>query len=762
MWKFKNTLISFLVSAALFSGILWLVLSLFTIEISFVLPVVVGTVIMVSCCYSSALGKKEWIVPAAWLVLTILFAVFFWNKTADGLALLLNEAIDTYKQVHPKNYEIFVANDNTGMSYVIAELTALLAIGCTEAVKHRSAIFRWGVIALVVVAGVVFLPVISTVWLIAAALIILLVFFIGTAYRKQEINIVVRCTLLKTWLRTTAIILLVIAVFSSTLGLEHKPDAIYKLSENTINLVDELRYGSTDHTGLTEGDLSQVGTRQTGTETMLKVTMSQPTSYYLRGFIGEVYENNRWTELPKKTLYDNSDAFGALHQSGFYAQTQIAMAADMLDEEIIQYQNTVQIENVGLPSKYLYAPYELLPWSVALNKSAIGDSSVYADGFAGQREYSLSAANNLIVQYQKIAAMLYQNQDSGGAVDYLKDEAVYNQFVYAQYTELSSDIDSYLAGKLGGFVIDEGQVHFDYQKAKQNILYHLTESITYSEDVSAVENGVDFVLNFLDGTKSGYDVHYATAAVMMFRYYGIPARYAEGYIITKEDVKNAAPGDTLSLDCTHAHAWVEYYQDGVGWLPFEVTPSYLSVMEQADTYKDVSGLVGQAPENEVIDAIQPDTITEEETPLLLSFWLKNKLTILLVFALLALGLLFLLFVSWLVRERRKAAKRKDGFLSENLHLAICSIFEYIIDVSIANGLEPDNRPMEEYTDFFDEDLRGDYQTVVTIWQEAKFSDNEMQEEQRRFVIALKDKIWKRTWEKAGLFRKTQLKFMYFL
>ena len=77
---------------------------------------------------------------------------------------------------------------------------------------------------------------------------------------------------------------------------------------------------------------------------------------------------------------------------------------------------------------------------------------------------------------------------------------------------------------------------------------------------------------------------------MMFRYYGIPARYVEGYLITPEDAEHMNPGEPYVLDDTHAHAWVEYYQDGVGWLPFETTPSYLNVMGKADEFQDISGL----------------------------------------------------------------------------------------------------------------------------------------------------------------------------
>lgn len=74
----------------------------------------------------------------------------------------------------------------------------------------------------------------------------------------------------------------------------------------------------------------------------------------------------------------------------------------------------------------------------------------------------------------------------------------------------------------------------------------------------------------------------------MFRYYGIPARCVEGFLVTKDDAASMAANRPLTLTGQSGHTWVEYYQDGVGWLPFEVAPPYLSVMEQAESYQNVS------------------------------------------------------------------------------------------------------------------------------------------------------------------------------
>ena len=57
----------------------------------------------------------------------------------------------------------------------------------------------------------------------------------------------------------------------------------------------------------------------------------------------------------------------------------------------------------------------------------------------------------------------------------------------------------------------------------------------------------DFTKNFLTKSKIGHSIHYATAAALMFRYYGIPSRYVEGYLITPDDVKDKNKGDSIQI-----------------------------------------------------------------------------------------------------------------------------------------------------------------------------------------------------------------------
>lgn len=104
----------------------------------------------------------------------------------------------------------------------------------------------------------------------------------------------------------------------------------------------------------------------------------------------------------------------------------------------------------------------------------------------------------------------------------------------------------------------------------------------------------DFVNYFLEENRRGYCAHFASAATLIFRYLGIPARYVEGYAIDPTDI--FAEGTRLedaryeeyyegysplgveavvSVDATdaNAHAWVEIYDEALGWQVVEVTPA---------------------------------------------------------------------------------------------------------------------------------------------------------------------------------------------
>ncbi|MBD5402343.1 hypothetical protein HDR58_06035 [bacterium] len=102
----------------------------------------------------------------------------------------------------------------------------------------------------------------------------------------------------------------------------------------------------------------------------------------------------------------------------------------------------------------------------------------------------------------------------------------------------------------------------------------------------------DFVNYFLTEKRKGYCAHYASSAVLILRYMGIPARYVEGYAVDAVEIAEDAETTDLNISDyyegvslmpqssvvsyaasdANAHAWVEIYDEILGWYPVELTP----------------------------------------------------------------------------------------------------------------------------------------------------------------------------------------------
>ena len=79
----------------------------------------------------------------------------------------------------------------------------------------------------------------------------------------------------------------------------------------------------------------------------------------------------------------------------------------------------------------------------------------------------------------------------------------------------------------------------------------------------------NYIERFLFETGEGYCLHFAGSMVMLLRQIGIPSRLVEGYCYTFPESKY----DRYVVNGDRAHAWVEAYIEGIGWVPFEPTSS---------------------------------------------------------------------------------------------------------------------------------------------------------------------------------------------
>ena len=105
----------------------------------------------------------------------------------------------------------------------------------------------------------------------------------------------------------------------------------------------------------------------------------------------------------------------------------------------------------------------------------------------------------------------------------------------------------------------------DYDRAAA-ICGYLQRSFPYTLSQGMPPADGDFVAWFLFEEQQGYCTSFASAMAVLARAAGLPARYVEGYA--------AQPGEDGVARVTQrdAHAWVEIYFPGFGWLSFDPTP----------------------------------------------------------------------------------------------------------------------------------------------------------------------------------------------
>jgi hypothetical protein len=107
----------------------------------------------------------------------------------------------------------------------------------------------------------------------------------------------------------------------------------------------------------------------------------------------------------------------------------------------------------------------------------------------------------------------------------------------------------------------------DYSRAIR-IEQKLQQGFQYSLDTTPESRSHDPLADFLFVTKRGYCEYFASAMAVLLRTQGIPARVATGFQSGYyNDVSN-----TWVVRASDAHAWVEAWIEGRGWMTFDPTP----------------------------------------------------------------------------------------------------------------------------------------------------------------------------------------------
>jgi hypothetical protein len=145
---------------------------------------------------------------------------------------------------------------------------------------------------------------------------------------------------------------------------------------------------------------------------------------------------------------------------------------------------------------------------------------------------------------------------------YASAEKAYRSFVYGQYLAIDGETDAFMQTIIEAEGFDPSDANV-IQAVASYIQNAAVYSLHYDPALDTCENQA---IAFLRDYKKGVCVHYATAATLLYRALGIPARYVTGFAL------DVTAGQWTEIR-NPGHAWVEVYVDGLGWVAVEVTGS---------------------------------------------------------------------------------------------------------------------------------------------------------------------------------------------
>lgn len=308
-----------------------------------------------------------------------------------------------------------------------------------------------------------------------------------------------------------------------------------------------------------EADLSSAGPLNYTGRTVLRVRSDYAGRLYLRGSSLAGYEDGVWTAMTDE-VFQEAVQQGVSPRVLFFP----AMSTEHGPE------HTVTVNNVGAVGNCVYAPYFLAVQELEENGMTMVNDSLLARR-QGRWSHTLSFVE--LPEPHTSAptgdvTIVFTREPRPGA-----DFGRYPQFVLDHYLDVPQDCRDYLTR----LCWDNGIYDLGYAdpiETAERIAALLDTLCEYDQSAEPPPVGTDPVLYFLTESRRGYCMHYASAAALMLRSLGIPARYVSGFTVESVSDREVTVPDRA------AHAWVEVWAPGFGWYPVEVTPAAAFAWDQ--------------------------------------------------------------------------------------------------------------------------------------------------------------------------------------
>lgn len=407
-----------------------------------------------------------------------------------------------------------------------------------------------------------------------------------------------------------------------------------------------------------EVDFSNAGAlKQTGTKVMTVVT-DLNGRIYLKGMSYANYENNKWSVLTDEQANDYPQDFQAFIMTANY-----------------QERSTVTIDTVNKES-IVYTPYYL----ASINDTFSPVCDVLVSNSDKATNYSMS-----VMPYS-------ESELDNFSMDFSSQVYDYDNFVKNYYLKLP------YATKLAMLKIAEENnlTGVSTQNIPQAVKQFVSHSASYSLNTQKVPDGRDVAEWFLNDAETGYCMHFANAAAVMLRALGVPARYVTGYCADVVDGKAIVTSD-------NAHAWVEYYDSSIGWIPLDATSSDFEVPQATESVQTTTQAQTTSP------TVQPTTQAQNTKPVKTEVKAKIStpaIIVIIILLIIALAILRIIFIRYY---------RKYSFTHNDYKSRVICIYRYLNKLSVHSKVRIPKK-------------------IENICTKAKFSTHNISDEEYKIVL----------------------------
>lgn len=351
---------------------------------------------------------------------------------------------------------------------------------------------------------------------------------------------------------------LIISAVTAKLPQEYKGNYIGITSGKLINTFAPVKNNFSKSTYDLEASGYSSNTKKLGgpinVNDNLVLTVKAEKSEYLRGSMKDNYNGFAWSK--------NKDDYSLKVKPGYSVlSTKNLLSQFLYNEKLL---TIYPEENKG---SSIFSP--IYAYNVELDKGDVyyDDVPTFIADLSKVKSYSVNYYDfSEIEAFENCSNLewLKGNMQDGYSAE-LKQK-------YENYLQVPNTITQRTRDLLES-ILSNGESRFStISKIKE----YLDKTYPYSTTVSQVPENQDFIDNFLFTEKKGYCVYFATAATILCRMQGIPARYVEGFKMPE----SKDSGGLFKVTNKEAHAWCEVLVDPSKdlWTTLEVTPSSVSTI----------------------------------------------------------------------------------------------------------------------------------------------------------------------------------------